>query len=76
MEGGVTSERLTCRARTHARVIDQRFIRIGCRDNNCPDARLAKQQGKLCIHVWDIATGESWTDFEEATNGRNSSLQL
>ena len=68
--------KLTCGARVHVVVQDNRYIRQRCRDGRCKEAAWAKAHNQIAIHVWDLESDLMWTEYEqkEASNGGNSHL--
>lgn len=71
MEGRVDTVPLRCTARTHALHQQERFIRVRCKDNRCPDVQLAKARGLKVYHVYDTAnyvpalgTYLNWPEYE------------
>jgi hypothetical protein len=59
-----------CPARHHARIVDDRFLRIRCTDRNCPYVREAKPLGLQVFHVWDLETRAEWTDYVKPEDRR------
>ena len=45
-----------CEARTHAVVVDGRYLRFRCTERSCPDVREAKSDGGRVFHIWDLHT--------------------
>lgn len=79
MAGRLAVRKLACGARVHAWVEGDRYIRRRCHDRRCQEVRWARQRGQIAIHVWDLVTGDEWTEYEPADprsqgNGRNRHL--
>lgn len=65
-DGPAQVKRIGCAGHTHALRLNDRLQRWRCTDRNCPDVRKAHSEGLWAFHVYDWATGETWTEFEDA----------
>jgi hypothetical protein len=50
-------------------LIGGRYVRWRCTYHHCPDVQRLKPIGKHTYHVFDIQTGEAWTEDETPRQG-------
>ena len=66
-------EVVRCSYHIHAQLSDdRRELRIRCNDGKCPEAVVARETDRICIHVWSLhdANLRMHTEFEVKSRRR------
>lgn len=62
---------IACAGGVYGTFAEGRFLRLPCRDRQCPQCRYGREHGWRTIHVFDHATGyrSGWVEYEDPKTG-------